>query len=74
MFPPMLLIKCGGCSHLFEGDPETRRKVGFSIAMIALSAKMAKADGVVTNEEVEAFSKFLKFQKMNFKTFQDFII
>lgn len=40
---------------VFEGDPETRRKVGFSVAMIALSAKMAKADGIVTPSEVEAF-------------------
>ncbi len=40
---------------VFEGDPETRRQVGFSIAMIALSAKMAKADGVVTVDEVDAF-------------------
>lgn len=40
---------------LFEGDPELRRRVAFSVAMIALSAKMAKADGVVTHEEVRAF-------------------
>lgn len=40
---------------VFEGDPETRRQVSFSIAMIALSAKMAKADGVVTQDEVSAF-------------------
>lgn len=40
---------------LFEGDPETRRRVAFSVAMIALSAKMAKADGVVSNAEVQAF-------------------
>lgn len=40
---------------VFAGDPETRRKVSFSVAMIALSAKMAKADGVVTEEEVAAF-------------------
>ena len=26
---------------LFEGDPETRRQVSFSVAIIALSAKMA---------------------------------
>lgn len=39
----------------FEGDPELRRKVAFSIAMIALSAKMAKADGIVTQDEVRAF-------------------
>ncbi len=40
---------------LFEGDPETRRQVAFSVAMIALSAKMAKADGVVSDAEVKAF-------------------
>jgi DnaJ like chaperone protein len=39
----------------FSGDPELRRKVAFSVAMIALSAKMAKADGVVTQDEIHAF-------------------
>ncbi len=38
-------------------DPATRRQVAFSVAMIALSAKMAKADGVVTEEEVQAFQQ-----------------
>lgn len=42
---------------VFEGDPETRARVAFSIAMIALSAKMAKADGVVTQDEVDAFQE-----------------
>ncbi|MFB2550751.1 TerB family tellurite resistance protein [Ensifer soli] len=46
---------------LFEGDPETRRNVAFSVAMIALSAKMAKADGVVTESEVAAFRDIFKF-------------
>ena len=41
----------------FAGDPATRRRVGFSVALIALSAKMAKADGVVTAPEVEAFQQ-----------------
>ena len=41
----------------FEGDPQLRRKVSFSIAMIALSAKMAKADGVVTQDEIRAFQQ-----------------
>ncbi|MBB5753005.1 J domain-containing protein [Prosthecomicrobium pneumaticum] len=40
---------------VFGGDPEMRRQVAFSVSMIALSAKMAKADGVVTADEVEAF-------------------
>jgi DnaJ like chaperone protein len=42
---------------LLEGDPELRRRVAFSIAMIALSAKMAKADGVVTQNEIRAFKQ-----------------
>ena len=44
----------------FAGDPETRRRVAFSIAMIALSAKMAKADGVVTHDEVAAFERIFE--------------
>ena len=43
--------------NAFAGDPELRRKVAFSVAMIALSAKMAKADGVVTQDEVRAFQQ-----------------
>ncbi|OLP56520.1 molecular chaperone DjlA [Rhizobium rhizosphaerae] len=44
-----------------EGDPVTRRDVAFSVAMIALSAKMAKADGVVTEREVEAFRHIFRY-------------
>ena len=36
---------------------ERRRAAAFAVAMIALSAKMAKADGVVTRAEVEAFCR-----------------
>lgn len=38
---------------------EERRAVTFTIAMIALSAKMAKADGVVTRSEIDAFCSIL---------------
>jgi len=38
-------------------DPATRRRAAFSVAMIALAAKMARADGVVTLEEEEAFER-----------------
>jgi DnaJ like chaperone protein len=40
---------------VLEGDPQTRKQVAFSVALIALSAKMAKADGIVTKVEVDAF-------------------
>lgn len=42
---------------VFRGDPQLRRNVAFSVAMIALSAKMAKADGVVTSHETKAFQQ-----------------
>ncbi|MGX0975159.1 DnaJ like chaperone protein [Roseovarius sp. MBR-51] len=45
-----------GLSAVFDrlrSPPE--RSVAFTIAVIALSAKMAKADGLVTREEVTAF-------------------
>lgn len=45
---------------VFRGDPELRRKVAFSIAIIALSAKMAKADGIVTSDEVNAFREIFE--------------
>lgn len=41
--------------QLVLARPEGTRTVGFTVAMIALSAKMAKADGVVTADEVIAF-------------------
>src|ERR1700732_5629539 len=37
-----------------NGDP--RRRIAFTIAVIALGAKMAKADGAVTRDEVAAFN------------------
>jgi DnaJ like chaperone protein len=47
----------GWLGSLLSGisDPQLRRQVAFSVALIALSAKMAKADGVVTANEVAAF-------------------
>ncbi|MTH97944.1 molecular chaperone DjiA [Roseibium sp. RKSG952] len=41
--------------QLVLARPEGTRSVGFTVAMIALSAKMAKADGIVTNDEIIAF-------------------
>jgi len=42
---------------------QKRNKAAFSIALIALSAKMAKADGVVTDDEISAFRAFFKFSE-----------
>ena len=40
---------------------QRRNEAAFSIALIALSAKMAKADGVVTDDEIAAFRDFFRF-------------
>jgi DnaJ like chaperone protein len=41
-------------------DAATRRQVAFATALIALSAKMAKADGIVTRSEVAAFRNIFR--------------
>jgi DnaJ like chaperone protein len=40
-----------------NGPDDPRRRVTFTIAVIALGAKMAKADGEVTRDEVAAFNE-----------------
>ena len=40
-------------------DTDATRQTAFTIAVIALSAKMAKADGQVTREEINAFRQIL---------------
>ena len=42
------------------GDRESRRQMAFTMAMIGLAAKMAKADGVVTADEVRAFESLFE--------------
>jgi len=49
-----------GLGEVFDrlrGAPAPERSVGFTIAVIALGAKMAKADGTVTRDEVTAFRR-----------------
>ncbi len=49
---------------LLEALADRRRRrdeAAFSIALIALSAKMAKADGIVTDDEINAFQDFFHF-------------
>jgi len=41
-------------------DEDVTRQVGFTIGVIALGAKMAKADGVVTKAEIEAFRRVFR--------------
>lgn len=53
-----------GLAAVFDrlrGGSAPERSVGFTIAVIALGAKMAKADGQVTRDEVSAFRRIFTF-------------
>ena len=43
-----------------EGELDQSKQTAFTIAVIALSAKMAKADGRVTREEIDAFKQIFR--------------
>lgn len=47
----------GSLMDLFRAPVPPERSVAFTIAVVALGAKMAKADGRVTRDEVEAFKE-----------------
>ncbi|MEE8258631.1 MAG: TerB family tellurite resistance protein [Sphingomonadales bacterium] len=54
-----------GAGHAFDRGvegiaPQATKQITFTIGVIALSAKMAKADGHVTRDEVEAFKKIFR--------------
>ena len=40
-----------------NGDQSAKNQVAFTVGVIALGAKMAKADGVVTSDEINAFKE-----------------
>src|SRR5258708_19995494 len=57
-----------------EDSEEATRSIGFTIAVIALAAKMAKADGEVTRDEVAAFREIFTVppdQEANVQRFFD---
>ncbi len=59
---PFAETVCGAFDSMVEAvratlSPVERKQVAFTISMIALSAKMAKADGVVTSDEVSVVKR-----------------
>jgi DnaJ like chaperone protein len=48
-------------------DGDQTKSIAFTIAIIALGAKLAKADGVVTRDEVEAFKRVFKIPPQEIK-------
>jgi len=66
---PLGALIGAGAGHLYDkaresaadtGDGDPTKQVGFTIAVIALGAKLAKADGVVTPDEIRAFRRVFK--------------
>jgi DnaJ like chaperone protein len=47
-------------NHHRDRDSRAQHEVAFTIGIIALGAKMAKADGIVTRDEVVAFKEVFK--------------
>ena len=61
---PLGALLGGLAGHLVvdreSGDEEVDKQLAFTIGVIALGAKMAKADGQVTKDEVHAFKEVFK--------------
>ena len=56
-----------GIKKVADKDPEATKQVTFTIGVIALSAKMAKVDGWVTREEVDAFKSVFRVPQQDMK-------
>lgn len=56
-----LLNELGGVLGLNRHDGEPHKDIAFTIAVIALSAKMARSDGAVSRREMEAFEQVFQF-------------
>lgn len=56
-----LLNELGGVLGLNRHDSEPHKDITFTIGVIALSAKMARSDGVVSRREMEAFEQVFQF-------------
>jgi DnaJ like chaperone protein len=54
--------KAPGSKPIFD-DPTATRRIAFATAIIVLGAKLAKADGQVTRDEVDAFKQRFKFSE-----------
>ena len=47
-------------TQIEEGGADPTKSIAFTIGVIVLSAKMAKADGVVTRDEIDAFKQVFR--------------
>lgn len=55
--------RCSACNHelgIDEARTNDDRQFVFYVSLASLAAKMAKADGVVTSDEIKAFDRFIR--------------
>ena len=55
--------RCPACGHTLRDDEartNSDRQFVFYVSLASLAAKMAKADGVVTHDEIDAFDRFIR--------------
>ena len=69
---PIGALVGGFAGHYFidrdkEEDGRVENQVAFTVAVVALGAKMAKADGIVTRDEVTAFKEVFKVPQSEMK-------
>jgi len=60
-------IRAEGSEARLE-PPTATRQVAFSVAVVTLAAKMAKADGAVTRAEIDAFKRIFHIPPKDMKT------
>jgi len=65
------LLRCGRIGAVCGGVEGGKDQVAFTVGVIALAAKMAKADGVVTRDEVNAFKEVFKIPAGEMKNVAD---
>ncbi len=54
---------CPACNHILsvnEARTDNDRQFVFYVSLASLAAKMAKADGVVSSDEIKAFDRFIR--------------
>ena len=61
------LLGFGSTSQARKADSEPDNEVPFTVGVIVLSAKMAKADGTVDADEVAAFEEIIKISAAEMK-------
>ena len=55
------LMRGSPLGTVLSGQESGKDQLAFTVGVVALGAKMAKADGLVTHDEVSAFKEVFKY-------------